>query len=73
MARSEGLALCPWGVVGGGKFRTDEEEERRKQSGENGRTTFNPQWERNEEEKIVSHALEKVAKEIGVKHLTSGG
>ncbi|GJJ13530.1 hypothetical protein Clacol_007784 [Clathrus columnatus] len=26
MARSEGLGLAPWGVIGGGRLRTDEEE-----------------------------------------------
>ncbi|EGN98167.1 hypothetical protein SERLA73DRAFT_138475 [Serpula lacrymans var. lacrymans S7.3] len=34
MARSEGLALAPWNVIAAGKFRTDEEEERRRQTGE---------------------------------------
>lgn len=72
MARSEGLALAPWNVVAGGKFRTDEEEERRRQTGEKGRTLFDPEWERNEKEKVVSKALEKVAGEVGVKHITAG-
>ncbi|KAF9522052.1 Aldo/keto reductase [Crepidotus variabilis] len=71
MARSEGLALAPWNVVGGGKFRTDEEEERRRQTGENGRTAFGLAWERNDREKAVSKALEKVAGEVGVKHITA--
>ena len=31
-----GLALAPWGVLAGGHIRTDEEEERRRQTGENG-------------------------------------
>lgn len=59
-------------MLAGGKFRTDEEEERRRQSGEKGRTIINPEWERNEQEKKVSHALEKVAKEVGAKHITAG-
>ncbi|KAF9527685.1 Aldo/keto reductase [Crepidotus variabilis] len=71
MARSEGLALAPWNVVGGGKFRTDEEEEKRRQTGEKGRTSFGLDWERNEKEKAVSKALEKVAGEVGVKHITA--
>ena len=33
-----GLALAPWGVLAGGRIRTDEEEERRRQTGENGRS-----------------------------------
>lgn len=31
-----------------------------------------PNWERNENEKAISQALEKVAKEIGAKQITSG-
>jgi len=71
MARSEGMALAPWNVLAGGKIRTDEEEERRRQTGENGRTAFGRDWERNEKEKTVCKALEKVAAEIGAKHITS--
>jgi len=71
MARSEGLALAPWNVLAAGKIRTDEEEERRRQTGEKGRTTFNPNWERNEKEKKVCKALEKVAGEIGANSITS--
>ncbi|OAX42631.1 Aldo/keto reductase [Rhizopogon vinicolor AM-OR11-026] len=65
MARSEGLALAPWNL------RTDEEEERRRQTGEKGRTLSNPNWERNETEKAMSAALENVAKEVGAKHITA--
>ncbi|EIW85770.1 aryl-alcohol dehydrogenase [Coniophora puteana RWD-64-598 SS2] len=71
MARSEGMALAPWGVLGGGKLRTDEEEERRRQTGENGRDLFGAGWERTEPEKKMSAALEKIAKEVGAKHITS--
>lgn len=71
MARAEGLALAPWGVLAGGKIRTDEEEERRRQTGENGRTFWIPDWERNEKEKKVCKALEKVAAEVGAKHITA--
>ena len=66
-----GMALAPWGVLAGGKLRTNEEEERRLQSGEDGRTVFGPEWRRNETERAISEALEKVAKEIGAKHITA--
>ena len=66
-----GMALAPWNVLAGGKIRTDEEEEKRRQTGENGRTMFGD-WERNDKEKTVCKALEKVAAEIGAKHITSG-
>ncbi|KAJ6577770.1 aryl-alcohol dehydrogenase [NADP+] [Mycena capillaripes] len=71
MARAHGLALAPWNVVAAGKFRTDAEEEARRATGEKGRTTFNPEWERNENEKKMSYALEKVAAEVGTKSLTA--
>ena len=68
------MALAPWNVLAGGKIRTDEEEERRRQTGEKGRTfgVVRTDWERNEKEKTICKALEKVAAEIGAKHITSG-
>ncbi|KAJ7476893.1 Aldo/keto reductase [Mycena galericulata] len=71
MARAHRLALAPWNVLAGGKFRTDAEEEQRRATGEKGRMTFNPDWERNENEKKMSHALEKVAGEVGTKSITA--
>ncbi|CAA7269435.1 unnamed protein product [Cyclocybe aegerita] len=66
-----GMALAPWNVLAGGKIRTDAEEERRRQTGEKGRTIVDPNWERNEQEKKVCAALEKVAAEVGAKHINS--
>lgn len=66
-----GMALAPWNVLAGGKLRTDEEEKKRMESGEKGRQMFGD-WLRNEKEKKASAALEKVAKEIGAKSITSG-
>ncbi|KAF8215393.1 NADP-dependent oxidoreductase domain-containing protein [Mycena galopus ATCC 62051] len=71
MARANGLALAPWNVIAGGKFRTDAEEEERRVTGEKGRTMFSPKWERDETEKKMSYALEKVAGEVGVKNLNT--
>ena len=42
MARQHGLALAPWDVLHGGKIRTDEEEERRRKTGENGTSWMSP-------------------------------
>ncbi|KAF9041381.1 arylalcohol dehydrogenase [Panaeolus papilionaceus] len=70
MARSEGMALAPFNVLAAGKLRTDEEEQRRHQTGEGGRTVFGG-WERGDKEKAVSKALEKVAAEVGAKAITS--
>ncbi|KAF5340611.1 hypothetical protein D9611_007423 [Ephemerocybe angulata] len=71
MARDEGMAIAPWGVLAGGKFRTDAEEERRRQTGEHGRKMISADWERTPDEKKVCQALEKVAAEVGAKHIGS--
>ncbi|KAJ6456484.1 Aldo/keto reductase [Mycena sanguinolenta] len=71
MARAHGLALAPWQVVRAGKFRTDAEEERMRAAGEKGRIMMNPHWERTEDEKKISKALEKVAAEVGTKSLNA--
>lgn len=65
------MALAPWNVLSSGKFRTDEEEQRRRETGEKGREMLTGGWERTENEKKVSHALEKVAKEVGASHITA--
>jgi len=71
MARSEGLALAPWGVLGGGKIRTNAEEARRKESGEKGRTIISPNWERSPEEKKVCDVLEEIAMEVNCESITA--
>ncbi|KAF8264442.1 Aldo/keto reductase [Lactarius quietus] len=71
MARSEGLALAPWGVLAAGKIRTNAEEARRKESGEKGRMIFSPEWERSPEQKKVCDVLEEIGKELGTESITS--
>ena len=68
------MALAPWNVLARGKIRTDEEEEKRRRTGEKGRVfgLSGDKWERNEKEKRISKALEKVAGEVGAKHITAG-
>ncbi|TQW00754.1 hypothetical protein V2A60_001803 [Cordyceps javanica] len=53
MCRSEGMALAPWGSLGGGRFKTADQ--RRVQEG-------NPKQQYTEEETKVTAALEAVAK-----------
>ncbi len=72
MAREFGMALAPWDVLGAGRFRTDEEEERRRETGEKGRSFIHQYWERNDVEVTVSKALEVVAGEVGVGSITAG-
>ena len=69
MCRHEGIAIAAYGVLGYGHIRTDEEEDRRRQTGENGRTIFGQSWERTPEERAVCIVLENVAKEIGAKNI----
>ncbi|KAJ2920113.1 hypothetical protein MD484_g265, partial [Candolleomyces efflorescens] len=72
LIRDEGMALAPFGVLCGGKLRSDEEEEKRKKSGEKGRhMPWMTSWERTPEEKKVCDALDKVRAEVGAKSLTS--
>lgn len=67
MCRQFGMALVPWGCVGGGKFQRREDVEERNRSGEGLRGSI---WRPNvqsEDEKAASEALVKVAGEIGEK------
>jgi hypothetical protein len=52
-----------------GNIRTDAEEQKRKETGDLGRTLFKPQWERTEEQQNMTRALEKVAQEVGAKSI----
>ncbi|THU85389.1 Aldo/keto reductase, partial [Dendrothele bispora CBS 962.96] len=65
MSRLNGMALAPWGVVGGGRLRTDEEEEQRQKANEKGRFMYGEDWKRTGPEKNLCRALEKVAGEVG--------
>ncbi|KAK0472578.1 NADP-dependent oxidoreductase domain-containing protein [Armillaria novae-zelandiae] len=65
MARQFGMALAPWDVLAAGRFRTDEEEKKRKETREKGRTISRSDLERNEIEVRMSKALEAVAAEVG--------
>ncbi|KAK7452193.1 putative aryl-alcohol dehydrogenase aad14 [Stygiomarasmius scandens] len=71
MCESEGLGLHPWGVLAGGHIRSNEEEKRRLESGEKGRTipAFKLDWLRTPEEVKVCDGLELLAKETGAKSI----
>jgi len=59
MARDEGMALAPFGALGGGKFKSEEQ----RAKAEEGRTGAYAIV--NESDKAISLALEKVAKQLG--------
>ncbi|ROT42617.1 putative aryl-alcohol dehydrogenase [Sodiomyces alkalinus F11] len=69
MARSFGLALMPWDVLGGGKFQSREAVEERKARGEGLRALIGD-GDQTEEEVRMSEALAKVAAELGTKSVT---
>ncbi|KAI0739043.1 aryl-alcohol dehydrogenase [NADP+] [Daedaleopsis nitida] len=69
MARAEGMALAPWNVLAGGRIRTDEEERKRRETGEKGRTIMTHDWERTEQERAVCKVLEEVAADVGAKSI----
>jgi aryl-alcohol dehydrogenase-like predicted oxidoreductase len=61
MAKSEGMALAPWGTLGSGKFKTEEEKQK-----EEGRKPFRATAPLKEETlKKVIAVLEKLAKAKG--------
>ena len=66
------MAIAPWYVLAAGKIRTDEEEKKRLESGEGGRTKYIGDWRRTEEQRKVCLELERITKEIGAKRITSG-
>jgi diketogulonate reductase-like aldo/keto reductase len=57
MTRSEGMALAPWGVLGGGAFRTSLTREKAKQGGRKSTPT--------ESQIKISNALEQIAARKG--------
>jgi len=63
MTQIEGLALCPWNVVGGGKFQSAKQIEEREKSGEGLRSMFGNN-KQSDLYKKISAALEKVGNEV---------
>jgi len=61
MVRDQGMAICPWGALGGGDFKTEEQREDMKKAGDQGRN-MRPATARS---KAVTPVLDKIAKELG--------
>ncbi|KAI0126027.1 aldo/keto reductase [Xylariales sp. AK1849] len=70
MARHFGMALAPWDVLGGGKFQTTTEIEKRKEAGEPLRKLGYSSTQTAEEVR-VSAALAKVASEHNIESVTA--
>ncbi|PYI01541.1 putative aryl-alcohol dehydrogenase [Aspergillus sclerotiicarbonarius CBS 121057] len=71
MARHFGMALAPWDVLGGGKFQTKAELERRKSAGESLRNFGGRPPYQLEDEVKMSEALAKVASEHNIESVTA--
>jgi aryl-alcohol dehydrogenase-like predicted oxidoreductase len=69
MARHFGMAICPWDVAGGGRFKTKKMIEEKKKAGEGVRSMFGV--EQTNDEAKISEALEKVAEEHGGASITA--
>ncbi len=68
MARTFGMAIVPWGVLGRGKFQTAKMLEERTRRGEKVRAFGGPQTD---VEARMSEALEHVAAEHGIESITA--
>ena len=65
MARTLGLALCPWGALGGGRYKTEEQIAELKQRNEKGRQPWQPPADGGEVDRRVTKVLDKIAKSKG--------
>ena len=62
MTRTLGLALCPWGALGGGRFKTEEQIADMKKRNEQGRVPFSPPTDA---DRRITSVLDKIAKSKG--------
>ncbi|KAF5369625.1 hypothetical protein D9757_010455 [Collybiopsis confluens] len=69
MCQHEDMGVIAYGTLASGRIRTTEEENRRIQSGEGGRSLMRPDWQRRPEEVKVCDWLEELAKKIGAKSI----
>lgn len=63
MCLDEGMGVCPWQAVGGGKFKTEEEVKALEASGDKGRS--NAFGGQTENDKKITAVLDKIAKSKG--------
>jgi aryl-alcohol dehydrogenase-like predicted oxidoreductase len=65
MARTLGLALCPWGALGGGRYKTEEQIAELKKRNEQGRKPFQTPADGGEADRRITKVLDKIAKSKG--------
>lgn len=72
MARHYGMAICPWDVLGGGKFQTKKALEERKKAGDGMRNLTGDRTQgQTEMEERISEALAQVASEHNIESVTA--
>jgi aryl-alcohol dehydrogenase-like predicted oxidoreductase len=72
MARHYGMAICPWDVLGGGKFQSKKALEEREKSGDGMRNLGGDRKQgQTDMEAKISQALAKVASEHGIESVTA--
>lgn len=65
MARHLGLALCPWGVLGAGRYKTEEQIAEFKKLKEQTRLPFQPPSDGGEADRRLTKVFNKIAKSRG--------
>jgi len=65
MARTLGLALAPWGALGGGRFKTEEQIEELKIRNEQSRKPLMPRADGGAADRRITKVLDKIAKAKG--------
>lgn len=70
MCVSEGMALCPWGALGSGKFQSKADLDKRMAGGEQLRSIVSSS-DQSELEIKISAGLEKVGKDLGTDSVTA--
>ncbi|CAF1139952.1 unnamed protein product [Adineta ricciae] len=66
MLRDEGMAFAPWGALGGGKFKTQEQIDAMEKAGDKGRSPIGPIKGPSEEDKAVTVVLNRIGKSKNV-------
>ena len=65
MARTLGLALCPWGALGSGRYKTEEQIAELEKRNEKGRTPIRTPSDGGDADRRITKVLDKIAKSKG--------
>eukprot|EP01113_Clastostelium_recurvatum_P012206 TRINITY_DN16312_c0_g1_i1.p1 TRINITY_DN16312_c0_g1~~TRINITY_DN16312_c0_g1_i1.p1 ORF type:complete len:403 (+),score=118.69 TRINITY_DN16312_c0_g1_i1:131-1339(+) len=66
MCKEEGMGLCIWGGMGGGRYKTEDRIKEQKEAGDKGRTLLPlPGWNMSDADKAAVSVLSRVSQETG--------